>query len=121
MAAPLFSCVVPVRGSRPYLDEALDSLKKQGMGSALEVIVQDGDAEPDRGQSDALNKGFAKAKGEWLFWLNADDLLLPGALIKIRQLITQNLRRTTSLDWIAGNQLLIDDAGKVLCVGKEGK
>ena len=107
MKSPLFCCVVPVKGARPYLAEALSSLEAQGMGDDLEVIVQDGDVETDSGQSDALNKGFAKAKGKWLFWLNADDVLLPGALKKV-------LDRIDTVDWIAGNQLLIDDAGKVL-------
>ena len=100
MKRPLFSCVIPVKGERPYFDEALASLMSQGMGDDLEIIVQDGGGvrgqelavsdgglegvrwykEEDKGQSDALNKGFAKARGEWLFWLNADDVLLPGAL-----------------------------------------
>ena len=56
---------MPVKGPRPYMEEALASLSAQGMGDDLEVIVQDGDAEPDAGQSDAFNKGFAKAHGEW--------------------------------------------------------
>ena len=113
MERPLFSCVVPVKGARPYFDEALTSLKGQGLEEELEIIVQDGDAEPDSGQSDALNKGFAKAKGAWLFWLNADDVLLPGALKKVQQLITHNSKLST-LNWIAGNQLLIDDKGNVV-------
>ena len=68
MKRPLFSCVVPVKGARPFMDAALASLSAQEMGDDLEVIVQDGDAEPDAGQSDALNKGFVKAHGDWLFW-----------------------------------------------------
>lgn len=104
---PLFSCVIPVKGDRPFFGDAIDSLKAQGLGDNLEIIVQDADIEPDAGQSDALNKGFAKAKGKWLFWLNADDVLLPGALKKV-------LDRIDTVDWITGNQLLIDDAGKVL-------
>ena len=124
MKRPLFSCVIPVKGPRPYFDEALRSLLSQGMGDDLEIIVQDADVrsggvgelnheiherhengrgvggqelavndggldgvrwfrEADKGQSDALNKGFKKAKGEWLFWLNADDVLLPGALKRL--------------------------------------
>ena len=86
---PFFTCVIPVKGERPFFAEALASLESQGLGDELEIIVQDADVEPDNGQSDALNKGFAKAKGELLFWLNADDVLLPGALKKVRRLIGQ--------------------------------
>ena len=99
-----------MKGERPFFGEAVDSLKAQGLGDDLEIIVQDADVEPDAGQSDALNKGFAKAKGEWLFWLNADDVLLPGALKKV----LDRIGRIDRINWIAGNQLLIDDVGKVL-------
>lgn len=108
---PLFSCVMPVKGPRPYMEEALASLAAQGMGDDLEIIVQDADVEPDAGQSDAFNKGFAKAHGEWFFWLNADDVLLPGALEKVRRRIEAERDK---VEWIAGNQLLVDEEGKVL-------
>lgn len=36
--------------------------------------------EPDKGMSDGINKGFLKAQGKWVMWLNADDRLKPGAL-----------------------------------------
>ena len=71
------------------MKDALASLEAQGIGSDLEIIVQDADVEPDQGQSDALNKGFAKAKGEWLFWLNADDALLPGVLKKLSRKVRE--------------------------------
>ncbi len=35
---------------------------------------------PDRGQTDAINKGFAHAKGKYLAWLNSDDVYQPGAV-----------------------------------------
>lgn len=108
---PLFSCVVPVKGPRPFMDEALASLRTQGMGDDLEIIIQDGDVEPDAGQSDALNKGFAKAHGEWLFWLNADDVLLPGALKAVARVIRQSIGRTIPLQWVVGNELFIDADG----------
>ena len=92
MNRPLFSCIVPVKGPRPYMVEAIDSLSCQGMGDKLEIIIQDGDVESDKGQSDALNKGFAKAKGEWLFWLNADDVMLPGASLNRSFCKLKNLR-----------------------------
>src|SRR5512143_3756059 len=37
-------------------------------------------SEPDQGQTDAINKGFASAHGEILAWLNSDDTYLPGAI-----------------------------------------
>ena len=91
---------------------ALESLHNQGLGDDLEIIVQDGDLEPDQGQSDALNRGFAKAKGEWLFWLNADDILLPEALNRTIRTIEHS---NNSLNWVAGNQICIDEQGR--CVG----
>lgn len=117
MSVPLFSCVVPVKGRRPYLAEALLSLKAQGIVDELEVIVQDGDVETDAGQSDALNKGFAKAKGEWLFWLNADDVLLPGALKKV----LDKINRIDKINWIVGDTVYIDERGKVLEVRTDAK
>ena len=114
---PLFSCVIPVKGDRPFFCEAIDSLKAQRLGDDLEIIVQDADVEPDAGQSDALNKGFAKAKGEWLFWLNADDVLLPGALKKV----LDRINRIETVDWIAGDTVYLDEKGIVKDVRTDAK
>lgn len=105
---PLFTCVIPVKGVRSYFTEALASLRAQGMGDDLEIIVQDGDVEPDGGQSDALNRGFDKARGEWLFWLNADDILMPGALRAVAEVI----RKKPEAQWIVGNEVYIDAEGR---------
>jgi glycosyltransferase involved in cell wall biosynthesis len=137
MNKPSFSCVIPVKGERPFFGEAIDSLKAQGMGEELEIIVQDGGVgsggveelgveelhtvkwfrESDAGQSDALNKGFAKAKGEWLFWLNADDVLLPGALKKV----LDRIDTTDRIDWIAGDTVYLDEKGVVKDVRTDAK
>ena len=109
---PLFSCVIPVKGDRPFFGEAIDSLKAQGLGDDLEIIVQDADVEPDVGQSDALNKGFAKARGEWLFWLNADDVLLPGALKSLESRFKS--LEFKDAEWFAGGTRYIDDKGRVI-------
>ncbi len=114
---PLFSCVIPVKGARPYFAEAVASLQSQRMGEDLEVIIQDGDVEQDNGQSDALNKGFVKSRGEWLFWLNADDILLPGALKAVFDVIC----RKPSAQWIAGNTAYLTPEGCVCwCVWDSG-
>lgn len=41
-------------------------------------------SEKDDGQSDAIHKGFSRATGDVLLWLNSDDVLLPGAVAKVR-------------------------------------
>lgn len=107
----LFSCIMPVKGARPYMKEALGSLAAQYMGNELEVIVQDGDSERDEGQSDALNRGFAKARGEWLFWLNADDVLLAGALQKVTKAIEIF---PPDVEWISGNEIFMDGSSRVV-------
>ena len=117
MARPLFSCVVPVKGTRPFFDVALASLRGQGLGDNLEIIIQDGDVDLDAGQSDALNKGFAKATGEWLFWLNADDVLLPGALKKV----ADRINKIDRIDWIAGDTVYIDEQGFIKDVRTDAK
>jgi glycosyltransferase involved in cell wall biosynthesis len=43
--------------------------------------------ENDKGPADGLNKGFAEASGDYLLFINADDILLPGALNKISNLL----------------------------------
>jgi GT2 family glycosyltransferase len=46
--------------------------------------------EPNRGQSDAINKGMRVATGEIVGWLNADDVFLPGALAKVAEAFEKN-------------------------------
>lgn len=108
MKRPMFTCVMPVKGERPFMAEAMKSLSAQGMADELEVIVQDADVETDEGQSDALNKGFSKARGEWLFWLNADDVLLPGALKAVAECVAAQ-----GVEWVAGNVVYLDETSRV--------
>ena len=67
-------------------------------------------SEPDRGQVDALNKGFARSTGEVLGFLNADNILMPGALGKVTAAFVANPASdivSGALEWIdaAGNPL----------------
>lgn len=47
-------------------------------------------SEPDRGQSDAIGKGFRMTSGQICSWLNSDDMLLPGALGKVLEMFRRN-------------------------------
>ena len=64
-------------------DETLDILR--GYGDRLTWV-----SEPDRGQSDAINKGFRMASGDVFGWLNSDDMYLPGALKAVADFFQEN-------------------------------
>jgi glycosyltransferase involved in cell wall biosynthesis len=66
-------------------------------------------SEPDRGYADALAKGFARATGDILCWINAGDLLLRGALDAAREALA-----ATGADMIFGDDFYVDEFGKVI-------
>lgn len=93
----LVSIVTPSLNQGRYLLEAIDSVRAQTHAPVEHVVVDGGSdddtlailgeqeglrwvSEPDRGQSHAVNKGFAMAKGEVFGWLNADDAYEPYAV-----------------------------------------
>lgn len=93
----LVSIVTPSLNQGRYLLEAIESVRAQTHARVEHVVVDgrsDDDtlailgeqeglrwvSEPDRGQSHAVNKGFAMAKGEVFGWLNADDAYEPYAV-----------------------------------------
>jgi glycosyltransferase involved in cell wall biosynthesis len=65
--------------------------------------------EPDEGMSDAINKGFERAQGEWVMWLNADDRLKPGALAAMLPLLEKS-----TADVVYGNWDFVDETGAYL-------
>jgi len=102
LAWPKITIVTPSYNQGDFLKETIRSVLLQNYPK-LEYIVIDGGSsdnsieiikmyekylaywisEPDKGQSDALNKGFEKATGEICGYLNSDDLLMPNALQKV--------------------------------------
>lgn len=65
---------------------------------------------PDGGQTDALAKGFARGTGEIFAWLNADDLLEPGALRRVVDVFTAD----PGLVMVTATCLIIDSQGAVI-------
>lgn len=122
------SVLVPSFNSGAHLGQAISGALAQ-QGVTVEVLVQDGGStddsldilaalndprlktrsEPDRGQSDALNRALSRASGEFVIWLNADDLLLPNAADALVA-----AARKRRLRVVHGNYEIIDVAGKVI-------
>lgn len=67
-------------------------------------------SEKDRGQSDGLNKGFRKAAGDIIVWLNSDDVMCDGAFHAINNFFNENPQANV----VTGNQVYIDGQGKYL-------
>lgn len=74
-------------------------------------------SQKDNGQSDAINSGFRKATGDYVTWLNSDDVLLPGALHSIAHTIECH----PDVNWFLGNVLWMDKSGNIIRVGKVEK
>lgn len=122
------SLVMPSYNQAAFLPDAIQSILNQQGDFDLECIIIDGQSddgsveylrsisdprltwlsEPDDGQSDAINKGMAKASGDILAWLNSDDLYLPGAFQAVVQGFTQHPQH----DWLTGTCGIIDQAGQ---------
>jgi glycosyltransferase involved in cell wall biosynthesis len=105
---PNLQYIVIDGGSR---DNSVEILRKYEQRLAYWV------SEPDRGQSHALNKGFARCSGDLLGWLCSDDFLLPGALARFAEAWQEDPRAGA---WV-GDANLVDPAGKVLKVQQPGK
>jgi glycosyltransferase involved in cell wall biosynthesis len=126
---PLVSIVTPSFNQAPYLEAAIGSVLEQDY-PRMEYIVIDGGStdgsqaiirrhasrlahwvsEPDFGQADAINKGFAAAHGEIFAWLNSDDVYRPGALSEA----VAFLQAHPEIGMVYGQAFYVDEAGKTI-------
>lgn len=129
MSLPLVSIVTPSYNQAQFLEDTIRSVLSQDY-PRLEYIIVDGDSgdgsleiiqrygdqlawwvsEPDQGQTDAINKGFAHAGGEILAWLNSDDTYLPGAISEAVDFLQAN----PEVGMVYGDADLIDESGNVI-------
>jgi hypothetical protein len=113
---PRISIVTPSYNQGRYLEETMLSVLHQGYPNVEHIVIDGGStdetaevleryrphlayvvSEKDRGQSHALNKGFARTTGDILTWLNSDDMLAPGALAAVALAF-----HTSGADMVAG-------------------
>jgi glycosyltransferase involved in cell wall biosynthesis len=122
-----FSVVTISFNQRQYLEEALTSVLTQDYPAIEYIVVDPGSTdgsreliesfrdrlahivfEPDQGAADGLNKGFQHASGDIFGFLNSDDVLLAGAMRRVRQAFEQN----PDCDIVMGNGFVVDAHGK---------
>lgn len=127
MAETLVSIVTPSYNQAPFLEETILSVLSQEYPNLEYVIVDGGSSdgsleiiqkyahrlswwvsEKDQGQTDAINKGFARARGDILAWLNSDDLYEPEA---VREAVSF-LQAHPEVGMVYGDAKLIDETGR---------
>src|SRR3989442_942101 len=67
--------------------------------------------EKDRGMYDAVNRGFRRATGDLLAYLNCDEQYLPGALAAVRNYFLQNPKKEV----VFANCIVVDSNGNYIC------
>jgi glycosyltransferase involved in cell wall biosynthesis len=124
-----FSIVMPVLNGARYIECALASIEVQSYND-WELIIMDGGStdgtldiamahaesdhrisvtsEPDSGMYDAVLKGFEKASGRWLAWLNSDDLYAPWCLATVAEFVEAKDCR-----WLTGYAGCWDENGRL--------
>lgn len=128
MSRPLFSIVIPAYNRSGHLVAAVESVLAQTLTDFEVVIVDDGStddtrqsvseafaAEPrvryffkeNEGRSMARNRGIAESQGEWLVFLDSDDLLEPDAL----EVFIALMAEFPGAELIAGSKSFIDEGG----------
>lgn len=136
----LVSIVTPSYNQAPFLEQTIRSVLEQDY-PRIEYMAVDGDSndgsvkiikkyavgrggvtpsifwwvsEKDKGQGDAINKGFSRAKGEIIAWINSDDYYLPGAISSVVKIFDQN----PDVTLIYGDMLAVDQNGQTINVLK---
>jgi glycosyltransferase involved in cell wall biosynthesis len=127
-ALPLVSIVTPSYNQGRFLKRTIDSVLMQSYPNIQYVVIDGGStdesveilrsyrdrfywkSEPDRGQTHAINKGLARAKGEILAYLNSDDILAPRAVERVVHYLQQH----PDCDMVYGEADYIDEKDEVI-------
>ncbi len=129
MGSCTVSIIIPSYNKGELIEETLTSIFEQNYDN-IEIVIVDAEStddtdsiikkyrdkidvyvsEPDEGQSDAINKGAKLASGDVIGWLNADDLLYPGAIKKIADTFVSNPK----VGVVYGGGAKVDLSGQVI-------
>lgn len=133
MKLPLVSVITPSFNQGRFIEKNILSVKNQSY-SRIEHIILDGGStddtleilkrhensydmkwfsEPDQGQADAVNKGFAQAKGEIIGWLNSDDVYYD---LDTLEFIAASFCENRKIHVLYGDTVLIGETNLILRV-----
>lgn len=120
MGLPRITVVTPSLNAAATIERTLESVRSQQYPDVEHLVVDGGStdgtvkilergevrfiSEPDKGLSDAVNKGVRMATGDVIGWLNADDVYMPGALLKVGAAFVGRPDR----EWVTGRCPIID-------------
>lgn len=131
MTRPLFSIIIPAYNRSGHLVAAVESVLAQTFREFELVVVDDGSTDDTRermaalcasderikyvskengGRSTARNRGIDESSGDWLIFLDSDDLLEPAALETFVELIEE----FPHVDVLAGSKTFIDESGEAI-------
>lgn len=120
---PKISIVTVSYNQVEFIEENIKSVINQNYPNVEHIIIDAGStdgtleilrkydkyltwtSEPDNGQSDGLNKGFKKASGEIIGWINSDDNLVENSLFNVAEFFKHNPKEFS----VVGNQMIIDE------------
>ncbi len=132
---PLFSVVTPSFNQAQFIEHNLRSVLSQGYPSVEHLVVDGGSvdgtiallkryqgqyrlrwvSEHDSGQTDALVKGFRMSRGEYVGWLNADDMYFDKRAL---EWVANAFRAEPDVDVLYGDQVLVDAQNHIYCVNR---
>jgi len=130
---PRLSIVTPSYNQAQFLETTIQRVLSQDYPN-LEYMIVDGGStdgsveiihryqdrlaywvsEPDKGQTDAINKGFLRATGDIVTWLNSDDYYLPGTLHRV----ADHFVRCPDVECVYGDLHIVDEQGGLFYVSK---
>lgn len=135
-ANPLVSIVTPSYNQGEFIESTILSVRNQEYPKIEHIVVDGGStdntlsilkkheneydlkwtSEPDKGQSDAVNKGFKMARGEIIGWLNSDDAYFDTRVISD---VVKYFNKYYDADVIYGNAVMINENNLILSIIKK--